>query len=343
MQTMTHLADTYLERVRPTVAPQTLMNIRGPIKKMATEWDRTRRAPGKLNAVWLESFLLDLRKGERSKPVGPQAYNHKLLFLRKFIEWTMRRPGGPTAAGLLDLFVDMRAKEYKRGNFTRISVPEMHQLINGANCERERFVLALACFTLGRSSELSNVRVRDVSLDTQNIRWYRSKTDNYDDLPIMAPLEHELRRWLEVYPLKCPSAVHDGRLAGDVYLIPGRQSIGPNCLWMPHMRASNASLRGTVQRHLKEVLNIQHLKNEGCHVLRRSGARNLYDQLIATGAEDAIRVVGAMLGHASVRTTEGYLGAEADRRNRDKHLKGSNLLALPTDNVYQLRSVSSGD
>lgn len=337
---MTELADSYLERRKAQVAFQTWRNKRTAVTRLAREWDKTRRSPARMNDTWLEDFLISLRAGERGVPMGAAAYNQKLKNLTEFVEW-MHRRRHVTNTGLLDLFETLKLKEYRRENFTRLSLVQLHQLVESGETERDRFILAFGAFTLGRSSELLRCQIKDVLFDEQEINWYRQKTDDHDRMPMMAPLETALRRWLRMYAEQCPEAVINGRLSGDAYLIPRRRQTGTVKYRLFPFEPADC-IRGRVRKHLLALLNVQEMKGEACHVLRRSGARVLYDQMVAAGAKDALRIVSAMLGHASVRTTERYLGTAADRRNRDDHLKGSDLMGLPTVNVVQLRSVGSG-
>ena len=66
-------------------------------------------------------------------------------------------------------------------------------------------------------------------------------------------------------------------------------------------------------------------KHEGGHTLRRSGARAYFDQLRSEGYDSAMRDVQAMLGHASLTTTEIYLGLNLDRQRRNARLAGKQM------------------
>lgn len=340
MQTMTDLAGSYLERLRPKVAHQTWLNKRGPVIKLATEWDKTRRLPRRMDTLWLEDFLIRLRAGETRKELLGTSYNIKLKNLAQFTQWLVRR-GVLENVAILDLFDEMRVKQLKRDTFTRLTLQQAHQLVEGIDDERSRFVIAFGLFSLGRAGELTNCRVRDVSFDTQEIKWYRPKTDDYDALPMTSALENAMRRWLRHYAQACPEAVVNGRLSGDAYLIPRRVGGQVPYRLEPFMRTHE--LAALVKKHITGVLNVEKLQGEACHVLRRSGARALYDRLCASGLDpDPLRTVQTMLGHASGKTTERYLGTHVDRQRRDDLLKGSDLMSLPTENVIQLRSVGDG-
>jgi len=59
-------------------------------------------------------------------------------------------------------------------------------------------------------------------------------------------------------------------------------------------------------------------KMEGVHTLRRSGARALFDEMVAQGSYDRVlRNVSAMLHHKSTVMTERYLGFDVDVTKRN--------------------------
>jgi integrase len=69
-------------------------------------------------------------------------------------------------------------------------------------------------------------------------------------------------------------------------------------------------------------------KGEGGHTLRRSGATALYNELSERGHDRAIRMCQAMLGHASIQTTEVYLALNLDRKARNDLLAGKRMFSV---------------
>jgi integrase len=66
---------------------------------------------------------------------------------------------------------------------------------------------------------------------------------------------------------------------------------------------------------------------EGMHTLRRTAARLTVDSLVEQGGHDnALRVVQAMLHHASSATTEVYLGLASETRIRDEFMRTRGVL-----------------
>ena len=82
---------------------------------------------------------------------------------------------------------------------------------------------------------------------------------------------------------------------------------------------------------------------EGIHAIRRSAARGLFEELVLLGYDGALRIVQAMLHHASSAMTELYLGLSVDRKKRDDLLKGRFMYpSLHSDNVIPMDRASHG-
>lgn len=77
------------------------------------------------------------------------------------------------------------------------------------------------------------------------------------------------------------------------------------------------------------------------HVLRRSGARALFDRLRHEGYDGALRRVQAMLGHSSGTITETYLGLDVERVQRNEMLAGKPMFPdLPrAGTLHELKAV----
>jgi len=56
-------------------------------------------------------------------------------------------------------------------------------------------------------------------------------------------------------------------------------------------------------------------------------------ELVHSGYDGAMRTVQSMLHHASVTTTEGYLGIQLDKKRRDELVKGNRMFPVSTENV----------
>ncbi len=209
----------------------------------------------------------------------------------------------------------------------RIPVDRFPELLGSADHPRDRAILALGLFCFLRGSELQALRIKDVDLEAHELRIYRTKTREYDTLPISLELAEELEVWLHWYKIK-----HGPTLDPEWYLVPAKE---PNpTVQDPHTRLlvqqpGVARLRPrkqlghpyrVAQRALAQ-LGYDTL-GEGEHTLRRSGARALFDHLRDEGYDGALQRVRAMLGHKSAAQTEHYLGVDLERRQRNELIAG---------------------
>lgn len=228
----------------------------------------------------------------------------------------------------------------------RVPVTDFPRLLDAAERPDHRIVVALGLFLFLRASEVSSLRVRDVDLDQGVISVTIQKTNDWDEMPICWELDQELRRWLTEYARDIGRPLH-----GDDFLVPAHKSF-PGWHPRPESGTFNPTRRldrpfNHVQRVLQKagypVTEGGKRKGEGCHTLRRSGARFYFDGLVEgrygdkSARDDALRIVMAALHHKSASTTERYLGLEGDRMKRDRSIKGVRLLPDLTENVIQIK------
>lgn len=233
----------------------------------------------------------------------------------------------------------------------RVHVSKFPALLDAAEerCERDRAGIAMLLYTLARDQEIANVQIRDVDLASGEIHMRIYKTGQEDLMPICEELDQELRQWLTYYTQQV------GPLEPHYYLIPSRDTRG--------VRGEDGIYHSVTQVRLcpeRKVSTLGRLASpalekigfpirdangrpmgEGAHTIRRSGARALFDRLVLEGFDGALRIVQSMLHHASVTTTEQYLGLTADRYKRDTLIRGKRL--YDTQGVVNLRSVANGE
>lgn len=214
----------------------------------------------------------------------------------------------------------------------RISVSKFPHLLDVAEVSspRNRAVVAVLLYTLMRDQEAAHLRVGDIDLDGGWVLGRITKSHLEDRLPISSELDRELRKWLATYAREC------GPLQPDWYLLPRRTVLGVQQDERGRIVSHTTGydpLRpmgkmGTTVRPILESFGFpirdsrdQPLQ-EGAHTIRRSGARALFDALVESGYDFALRVVQAMLHHSSITTTEHYIGVSADRRSRDELIRG---------------------
>ena len=249
--------------------------------------------------------------------------NIYLIAIRNFLKYCRTHgyllPDYDPTAGWKTRNVEKREK-------TWLTLPVLGALMDSTTHARDRAFIALGIYTFMRASEIINLKWRDMDLVNNEIHIYRIKTKQADQLPICAELRYELAAWASYYHNEC------GPFDPDWYVVPSR---GP-----APMRGVNGQRKliptgephplrptqriGRPQRIVKEAMNRIGVgnKGDGCHVLRRSGARSLFEELREQGYDGSARRVQSMLGHASVVTTELYLGIDNERRQRNEAIAG---------------------
>ena len=235
----------------------------------------------------------------------------------------------------------------------RVPASRFDDLLDGLEHPRDRIVVALGLYLFLRKSEVQALRVGDVNLDTAEVSVEVLKTKQFDVMPISVEMDRELRRWLTYYASRL------GRpLRPTDYLAPAKASprfvkgLGPQenarlaATWPSTLDPTRpvADPERATQRALAAVgfdLRDDSGKSlrEGAHTLRRSGARALFDQLVADGYDGAMRTVQSMLHHSSVTTTEGYLGIQLDKKRRDDIVRGRQMFPKDEQNVVRMEAV----
>lgn len=208
----------------------------------------------------------------------------------------------------------------------RIGVEDFLPLLQAATEPRDRAVVALGLFTFCRGSEIQTMRIRDLDFQDHTVNIYRHKTKEPDTLPMVDELSTEMTQWLNFYRQQ------QGRLEPDWFLVPAK---GPLPMSWDHSlgklqpTGQPALLRPTsamthpyraVQRPLRAIGMAE--RGSGAHVLRRSGARSLFDRLRHEGYDGALMRVSSMLGHSSTKITEHYLSLGIERTQRNELLAG---------------------
>ena len=205
-----------------------------------------------------------------------------------------------------------------------------------------RALTAVLLHTLLRDSEAASILLRDVDLDAGYIKVRIEKSSLEDRIPISRPLDRELRKWLTVYTQEV------GPLQPHYFLLPARRATpihGKNrkfekCVITLRPEKKVAATAKQIQRVLATVgIDISE-KGEGAHTLRRSGARALFDALSEAHHPRPLRVVKDMLHHEQESTSERYIGAEADRLDRDACVRGQDVYGiLDGEGVVRLENV----
>lgn len=268
---------------------------------------------------------------------SPATRNNEVLALRTFFEWCRFRK--ITGRDHDPMFGWSKVK-YQHRDRLRIPVAEWPRLFAACETPIERITLAIGLYLFLRASEMKAIKLQHVHLSENLIEVYRSKTRQWDTMPISMELERHLREhltWLAEQGITHPEAfLIPARSTKDARMRNNKGQFLPKKKMRLNPEKPHAYPWFIVQEVL-ERLDYE-TKHEGGHTLRRSGARAYFDQLRTEGYDSALRDVQAMLGHASVTTTEIYLGLNQDRQRRNARLAGQAMFpAVQFANVVPIR------
>lgn len=265
--------------------------------------------------------------------------------LKGFFNWAIRtrragRNGNPMAG--------RTAPKYAPRPWRGLPASKFDALVDSARHPRDRILLAMGLYLMGRSNEFELLRVGDLQFETSTVAYQIPKTHKVDLMPICDELDAELRTWLKFYQSECglldPSwylvpAKTKPRLKGQgivdwsqVRLIPTKRVAKTHTIACRALESVGYAVKDDSGRPL----------NEGMHTLRRSAARALYEQLRDEGDPSPVETVRSMLNHATEGQTRGYIGLQSDRIHRDARLRGRVMFpGLRGENVRQLRELGS--
>ena len=253
--------------------------------------------------------------------------------LRGFFRWAIRtRRAGKNGDPMAGRDTPRVAPRAWRG----FPVSKLPALLDSAQHPRDRALLALAAYLMGRSIEYRILRIADVDLDSGYISYRIPKTHKVDRMPISEELDEELRRWLKFYAEEVgPQAYMDGkRLDPSWYLVPAKTCVQFRGN-LPYDR-ENTKLQPTrmmrdahrIAQHAVQAIGMPlrdadgNSMREGMHTIRRSMARALYEQLREEADPNPVETVRSMLNHSTEAQTRRYIGLESDRIHRDARLRG---------------------
>lgn len=322
MTTLEQASSEYVQFLEARgLAKATIQSNRNMLSHAASTW-------GDLDLQDLHPRHIDAYFTGRSWSTGTR--NIYLLTMRAFFRWCRTHRYLPPD---YDPTEGWKSRPMEKRERTWLTLPVLGALMNTTTHPRDRAFIAVGIYTFMRASEIVNLRICDIDIERSEVRIYRVKTKQQDRLPICLELQVELARWLAYYKNEC------GDLHPDWYLLP---SHGPNLMTGVYgerklvATGEPGRLRptqkiGRPQRIVKNAMNALGIDKhgDGCHVLRRSGARALYETLREMGHDGAARRVQSMLGHSSLVMTEKYLGLDHERMQRNEALAGKPMFEAP--------------
>lgn len=261
--------------------------------------------------------------------------------LKSFFRWAEARGYRDATNNPMFGWRSVRVPEVTR---LRIPTTEWGRLFQACQHPTEQATIAVGLFLFLRSSEAATITWGDIDWDENTVSVWRQKTQQQDELPMALELREilwEYRAWYTKHLMQAGVAVKDEHFLlapRDVQSV--RFQAGGGDL-RPTKQPSAIKVGVTVKRVLQRA-GYEKVGQEGFggHVLRRSGARALFDQKVEEGYDGALKMVQAMLGHTNSVMTETYLGLSLDRTKRNQAIAGKTMfpgLAKAADNVTPIR------
>lgn len=333
---------SYLQVRKAKFSRDTWINDRSQLHRLARGLNGLQ--VGSITAERMEDLLLG--PGGLVEQMAPASFNKVLSRYDTFFAFCRRRgwiKGDP--------LVEIGRLPVTRRERLRLSAAELMRLQDHAQHPRDRAVLAVACNTALRASEISDLRLRDVDLDGGWLHVRITKSHLEDQMPITLELDHELRAWLtwygehvavppgpdaHLFPAKAPGRWRTAR-PGDV-----DGTVSANGLvYEPGPLRPNQQINkpAEIVKRALRAAGYEIGPGEGLHTIRRSLARAYFERESEKGNDVALRATAALLHHSSTQVTEHYLGLNHEKVRRDRSLRGQSFLgALAADaDVVPLR------
>lgn len=279
------------------------------------------RATGPIEIGELKPAHIDGMFSNQDWSMGTR--NNYLMHVRGFMKWCRIHN---YVAPDYDPTAGWRTHKVVKRQKTWLTLPVLANMLVNSSA-RDRAFMALGIFTFMRASEIAALKIGDLDFADNEIDIFRIKTKQEDRIPMCVELRQELTHWLLHYRDMCGDLDPDWLVIpsqGPTPMkgVPGVRKLVPSGVparLKPtvHVSSPHLIVRKAMQR---EGITIK--KGDGCHVLRRSGARNLFEELRNDGHDGAARRVQSMLGHSSVVMTELYLGIDNEKRQRNQMLAG---------------------
>lgn len=317
------------------------------IERATKAWEKThdKRSPMKcseMDGEWIAQIMLQVTggAGNRNNLRGSVA---SFLAYCEDQEWvkqgTQRR-----------LLASYKRVKYQRKPKIYVASEKFPDLLEAQERHQsDRAAMALLLYTLCRSSEVTALRWKHVDLETRMLKLWRQKTQRWTEVGICPELYVELMVWQSVYadelgcwdtgdldpdwfvvpriqPIKARGA--DGRIASS-----GEYEMDPTCSPSHLERVAKRGLDAIGVEATESGKVVDHM-GEGCHTIRRSGARAMLKYLSPLqGQGDALTTVSAMLDHQDVKVTLSYIGMDQQKDELNAW--------LTTNSMYGHRAVAA--
>ena len=238
------------------------------------------------------AFLNDL---EESRDNCTRSRNARLAAIRSFMRYVASDE--PTLLAVAQPVLGIPAKRHDRRVVGQLTRDQMQALLDAsihapASSQRDQVLLLLLYNTGARVSELVNMRLKDVSFESNACVRIHGKGRKQRTVPLWQQTAKLLRSWLS------------------------RPNVHPESPVVPNARGQPMTRYGVAQR-LRWITKQAAKKNPELrsvqitpHVIRHTAAMHL----LQAGVD--LSVIALWLGHESIQTTQGYLAADLEMKKQ---------------------------
>jgi site-specific recombinase XerD len=245
-----------------------------------------------LDAPRALAFLDDL---ERQRGNTVRSRNARRAAIRCFIRYAAAAE--PQLLPVAQRVLAIPAKRFERASVSYLTREQMQAILDSPNVatfsgRRDQVLLLLLYNTGARASEIADLKIRDVSLESRVSIHIRGKGRKNRSMPLWQKTARLLRSWLrEVDGVLDSPLLHNAR--GNRLT---RSGIAQR-------------LRYTVQRAVSKEPSLRSLRISP-HLIRHTTAMHL----LQSGVD--LSVIAMWLGHESTQTTHQYLDADLESKKR---------------------------
>lgn len=289
-----YLQRFFLERLmkQKNVSPQTVATYRDAFKLLLAYLEKHLKKPAdaiSLSDLDSKSVLGFLEFLEKERGNSIRSRNARLAAIRSFMRYVAMN--SPPALLLSQQILAIPMKRFEKPLLDFLSVEEIQAVLKSPEPKtwfgrRDRILLQVLYNTGARVSELTNIRVQDVSFEGVPCIKLHGKGRKQRTLPLWKETAAQLRIW-----------VAEERLSADDFLIPNRQ----------HQKMTRCNvcerLALAVKIASKQFPSLL-TRNISPHTVRHGTAMHM----LQSGVD--ITIIALWLGHESPVTTHGYVEAD---------------------------------
>lgn len=245
-----------------------------------------------LSAAFVLAFLEHLEKDRHN---SSRSRNARFAAIRSFMHYVALKE--PRALALTQSVLTIPMKRFERPLIGFLSREQVQAILEAPDPsswsgQRDRVMLATLYNTGARVSELTGMRVADLSFETGPAIHIRGKGRKERQVPLWPATARQLRRWLRQYPREPQQPLFTNRRGGVLTRIGITE------------RLKLAAQRAALEQPQLATRRISP------HLLRHSLAMHL----LQSGVD--ITVIALWLGHESPVTTHMYVEADLQMKQR---------------------------